>query len=124
MSVQQPEHIHPAFTAAFNAGDTAALLDLYEPDASLAPAPGEVVTGLEAIRQVLDGFLALKGQMTIETLRVLPSGDIALLHGMWILTGTGPDGNPIELAGRNTEVVRRQPDGSWRFIVDNPFGDA
>ena len=124
MSVQQPEEIHRAFTAAFNAGDAAALLELYEPDASLAPAPGEVVTGLDAIREVLAGFLALKGQMTIETLRVLPAGDVVLLHGMWLLTGTGADGNPLELAGRNTEVVRRQADGSWRFIVDNPFGDA
>ena len=124
MSEQQPEQIHRAFVAAFNAGDADALMALYEPDASLAPAPGDVVTGLDAIREALAGFLALKGQMTIETLRVIPSGDVALLHGMWLLTGTGPDGNPLELAGRNTEVVRRQADGSWRFVVDNPFGDA
>jgi uncharacterized protein (TIGR02246 family) len=124
MSAPSPEAIHRAFTTAFNAGDIAALLALFEPDASIAPAPGEVVTGLDAIREALSGFLALKGQMSIETLRVIPSGDVALLHGMWLLTGTGPDGSPLELAGRNTEVVRRQADGSWRFVVDNPFGDA
>jgi uncharacterized protein (TIGR02246 family) len=124
MSAQSPEEIHRAFTAAFNAGDMAALLDLYEPDASIAPAPGEIVTGLEAIREALAGFLALNGQMSIETLRVIPSGDVALLHGMWLLTGASPDGSPLELAGRNTEIVRRQADGSWRFVVDNPFGDA
>src|SRR6266542_576491 len=108
MSVQRPEQIHQAFTAAFNAGDAAALLALYEPEASLAPAPGEIVTGREAIGEVLAGFLALKGRMTIETLRVIPAGDVALLHGAWILSGTGPDGGDIELAGRNAEVVRRQ----------------
>ena len=124
MSVQRPEEIHAAFTTAFNAGDTAALMALYETDASLAPAPGEVVTGTAAIREALDGLLALKGNMTIDTVRVIAANDVALLHGSWILSGTDPDGNPVELAGRNTEVVRRQPNGSWRFIVDNPFGDA
>jgi uncharacterized protein (TIGR02246 family) len=116
--------MHRVFTAAFNAGDAAALMDLYEPDASLAPAPGQVVTGTAAIREVLAGFLALKGKMTIDTVRIIPAGDVALLHGSWILSGTGPDGNAIELAGRNTEVVRRQADGTWRFVIDNPFGDA
>lgn len=124
MAAQRPAEIHEAFTTAFNAGDAAALLALYEPDASLAPAPGEVVTGLEAIGEVLAGFLALKGRMSIETVRVIESGDVALLHGAWILSGTGSDGRAIEMAGRNTEVVRRQADGSWLFVVDNPFGDA
>src|SRR5262245_55244751 len=108
MTAQSPEEIHRAFTTAFNAGDIAALLDLYEPDASIAPAPGEIVTGLDAIREALSGFLALKGQMSIETLRVIPSGDVALLHGVWLLTGTGADGSPLELAGHNAEIVRRQ----------------
>ena len=124
MSVQRPEEMHQVFTAAFNAGDMTALLALYEADASLAPAPGEVVTGVAAIREALTGFLALKGRMTIDTVRVIPAGDVALLHGSWILSGTGPDGSAVELAGRNTEVVRRQADGSWRFVIDNPFGDA
>jgi uncharacterized protein (TIGR02246 family) len=124
MTVQRPEEIHQAFMAAFNAGDAAALLALYEPDASLAPAPGQVVTGRAAIGEVLAGFLALKGRMSIETVRVIESGDVALLHGAWILSGTGPDGSAIEMAGRNAEVLRRQADGSWLFVVDNPFGDA
>jgi uncharacterized protein (TIGR02246 family) len=124
MSAQRPEEIHQAFTTAFNAGDAAALLALYEPEASLAPAPGQVVTGRAAIGEVLDGFLALKGRMTIETVRVIAAGDVALLHGAWILSGTGPDGSPIEMAGRNAEIVRRQSDGSWLCVVDNPFGDA
>jgi uncharacterized protein (TIGR02246 family) len=124
MSAQQPDEIHRAFTAAFNAGDLDGLLALYEPDASVAPAPGEVVTGHAAIREVLAGFLALEGQISMQTLRVIPSGDVALLHGMWLLTGTTTDGNPLELAGKSAEIVRRQPDGSWRFVVDNPFGDA
>jgi uncharacterized protein (TIGR02246 family) len=124
MTVRQPEDMHRAFTTTFNAGDLDGLMALYEPDASLAPAPGETVSGTDAIRSALTGFLALRGQMTITTLRIVPSEDVALLHGTWTLIGTDPDGKAVELKGRNTEVLRRQQDGSWRFIIDNPFGDA
>ena len=48
-------------------------------------------------------------------------GRVALLHGRWTLKGTAPDGSAIETSGRNSEVVRRQPDGGWLFAIDNPF---
>ena len=124
MTVRQPEDMHRAFTTAFNADDLDALMALYEPDAGLAPAPGQTVSGTDAIRSALAGFLALHGQMTITTLRVVPSGDFALLHGSWILVGTDQHGKAVELTGRNTEVVRRQHEDGWGFIIDNPFGDA
>ena len=121
MSVQRPEDVHRAFTEAFNAGDLDALMSFYEPSASIVPAPGKIATGTEAIREALTGFLAVHGRMTIVTQRVVPTGDVALLHGTWVLVGTGADGKPVELAGRNTEMVRRQPDGSWLFVIDNPY---
>ena len=124
MAANRPEEIHAAFTTAFNDGNLEALIALYEPEASIAPAPGEVVTGTAAIRSVLAGFLALKGRMAITTTRVVAAEDVALLHGTWTLTGTDQDGKAVELAGRNTEVVRRQSDGTWRFAIDNPFTDA
>jgi uncharacterized protein (TIGR02246 family) len=124
MAVRQPEDMHRAFTTAFNAGDLDALMALYEPGASLAPAPGQTVSGVDAIRIALAAFLALRGRMTITTLRIVPAGDLALLHGSWTLVGTDPDGKAVELTGRDAEVVRRQDDGGWRFIIDNPFGDA
>jgi ketosteroid isomerase-like protein len=35
---------------------------------------------------------------------------------------TGPDGKPATMTGESVEVVRRQPDGSWRAVIDLPFG--
>jgi uncharacterized protein (TIGR02246 family) len=121
MAVQRPEDMHRAFTEAFNAGDADALMALYEAEAALAPAPGQTVTGTAAIREALGGFLALNGRISIVTQAIVPAGDVVLLHGSWLLSGTGPDGSPVELAGLNTEVVRRQADGSWLFLIDNPF---
>ncbi|MFN8524218.1 MAG: SgcJ/EcaC family oxidoreductase [Chloroflexota bacterium] len=124
MPAMRPEELHPAFTTAFNAGDTESILALYEPEATLMSAPGKAATGTDAIRAAVGGFLALKGTMTVETGSVVISGDTALLHGSWVLKGTGPDGKPVELSGQNTEVARRQPDGRWLFTIDNPFAGA
>jgi hypothetical protein len=48
--------------------------------------------------------------------------DIALLASTWSLVGTGPDGKPVRKSGQGREVVRRQPDGTWRFGIDAPNG--
>ena len=40
----------------------------------------------------------------------------------WVLEGTGPDGKPMRMEGQSAEVARRQPDGTWRFAIDNPHG--
>jgi hypothetical protein len=29
---------------------------------------------------------------------------------------------PVKLAAKNADVLRRQADGSWRFVIDNPWG--
>jgi ketosteroid isomerase-like protein len=41
---------------------------------------------------------------------------------VWTFAGTGPDGTPVKLAGHSADVLRRQIDGSWRFVIDNPWG--
>ena len=37
---------------------------------------------------------------------------------------TGPDGEPVRLEAKNADVLRRQADGTWRFVIDNPWGTA
>ncbi len=60
--------------------------------------------------------------MQLQTTGVIESGGLAVVYGEWSLTGgTDPDGNPVNLEGRSTEAMRRQPDGSWLDVVDDPF---
>ncbi len=120
--VREPEDMNAAFAAAYNSGDIDQLLALYEPDAILAPQPGLRAVGLEAIREALLGLLALGGTMRSENLYCLRSGDIALLQGSWTLSTADREGEPVELASRTAEVVRRQPDGSWLYVADHAFG--
>ncbi len=121
MPARTPEELHQVFADALNAGDMDSLLALYEPGASLIPQPGQLVTGLQGIRQALSGFLAAKPRITVETRKVIRAGDVALLYSRWSLKGTGPDGQAFDLIGEGTEVVRQQPDGTWRYVIDNPY---
>jgi uncharacterized protein (TIGR02246 family) len=123
MPATTPEQIHRLFEDAFNAGDIDGLMMLYEPDSVLVPQPGSVVQGSEQVRAALEGYLALAGRITLDTKLVLTVGDLAYLSNTWSLSGTGPDGNPLTLGATTAEVARRQADGTWRYVIDNAWGD-
>jgi uncharacterized protein (TIGR02246 family) len=121
MPAKQPQDLHTLFTNAFNAGSAEGLLALYEENASFVTGPAASVTGKAAIAEVVAGFLSLNGTVQLDTVSVTEGGgDIALIEGRWTLDGTDPEGNAVHLTGSSREVVRRQPDGSWLYVIDNP----
>ena len=123
MPAREPGDVHRLWADRFNAGGLEGLMALYEPDASLAPEPGKVVTGTAAIREALGGLLGLKATFDLrEAKPPIRSGDLALLHSSWTLAGTAPDGSPMNLSGTTADVVRRQSDGTWLCVIDNPWG--
>ena len=122
MTARTPDDLDRLFAGAMNAGDLEALVALYEPQASLTPAPGKVAVGIDAIREALGGFLDGRPKMALSPRVVARSGDLALLTSKWELTMTGPDGKPAQMHGQSVEVARRQPDGNWLFAIDLPFG--
>ena len=56
--------------------------------------------------------------------QAIVAGDIALSLVAWTLKGTGLDGKPVHMEGTGTDVLRRQADGRWLFVIDNPWGPA
>lgn len=113
---------YATFERLFNAGDLEGLLALYEPDALLVSGPGQSVCDAAGRRAALAGFLALKGRIRLETRHLLRNGDLALLSNAWRLEATDPQGAPLVLTGRTSEVARRQPDGRWLYVIDHPNG--
>jgi uncharacterized protein (TIGR02246 family) len=122
MPANTPEEAHELFSQLFETGDLDELMSLYEPDAVMLPEPGKPVSGSIAIREALQAFLSLRGKFDLRVQRVIEAGDIAMIFSSWTLNGTGPDGTAIALKGQTSDVVRLQDDGTWLFVIDNPYG--
>jgi uncharacterized protein (TIGR02246 family) len=123
MAAQSPEAVHAEWMQAFNAGDLAGMVALYEPNAAVVSAPGgEVVSGPAALEENLQGYLSQAAQIDLQVQRCIRSGDLAILYSGWTMTGQTPDGSEVNRQGQTSDVVRRQDDGSWLLAIDNPFG--
>jgi uncharacterized protein (TIGR02246 family) len=121
MPARSPEECDELFARNLNAGNVEGVVDLYEPQASLVLEAGAPACGTEAIRAALQTFATMKPKLGMNVVRVFRAGDdLAVLYNDWTLTGTGPDGSSIEDHGKAIEIVRRQPDGSWQFAIDDP----
>jgi ketosteroid isomerase-like protein len=92
-----------------NAGDLKALAELYPARGGPSAREG---------RAALEDLLALKPRISVETRGVVRAGSVALLGSRWRLAGTTPEGQPVALSGQGAEVVRRQADGSWRYVLE------
>jgi uncharacterized protein (TIGR02246 family) len=123
MPARKPEECDLLLIEAMNRGDLDTAVALYEPKATYVLDSGEVITGQTAIREVAKSFLALKPKFSIEV-KALLSGDggLALTSATWNATGIDADGKSFTAAGKSMEVVRRQADGTWLFVIDNPHG--
>jgi ketosteroid isomerase-like protein len=103
----QPEDLDRLFLERANAGDVDGVVNLYEPDAVLAFPPGRLTVGRQAIREVYADLLASRPRLTGEIRPAIRHGDIAI-------TSTVRPGNAT------VEVARRQPDGTWLWLIDQP----
>ena len=122
MSRETPEQVLQSIVEGINTGNIDGLMSLYESEAAFAAQPGALAHGLPGVRQSLTAFINMKGTLDLTVTRVLEAGGLALVVGVWSFTGSGPDGAPLVITGRNADVLRRQADGSWRFVIDNPWG--
>jgi conserved hypothetical protein len=120
MTARAPEEIDPVWAEAFNNGDADAVVSLYEQGATFVLPSGEVISGVEAIRETLNGYLAMKPRIDLKTKKVLRAGDVVILYSSWTLSATAEDGSAVDMAGDATVVSRQQPDGTWRLVIDDP----
>jgi uncharacterized protein (TIGR02246 family) len=110
-------------TTAFHAGDIDGIMRTYEPGAVVLGEPNVPVSGTSALREMFAGFIAAKAHFTFEGHQVVQAGDIAVHLTPWRMTGEAPDGAAITAGGLSVAVLRRQSDGRWLMVIDNPFGD-
>ena len=117
-----PHEVIDQADAAFNRGDAEAVLSYYEDHAVWVVKPGRLVSGKAALRKEFEGMFRTKPQVIKEDEHVIECGDIALCTIKWRLVGMGSDGSPLATRGCASTILRRQSDGRWHIVIDNPWG--
>lgn len=106
---KKPSDLHQLLAERGNAGDLDGIVELYEPDAVVTFDRAQPAIGHDAIREAFADLLTTGVTFTAEGQRPpVEVGDLAITS--WT---SGP-------AGYTCEVARRQPDGSWRWVIDIP----
>ena len=120
MAAHEPGDVHTQFFDAFNTQDVEALASLYEDSALLVMPGGGTLAGIDTIRKALEMGVASGRTFKHESQVVHQSGDIAVLDCKSMIIDTAADGTQTSHEGASIEVVRRQADGTWRFVIDVP----
>jgi uncharacterized protein (TIGR02246 family) len=120
MAAHEPGDVHTQFFDAFNAKDVETLASLYEPDALLVMPGGGTLAGIDAISKALEMGVGSGRTFRHESQVVHQTGDIAVLDCKSTVMDMAADGTVTSHEGNSIEIVRRQPDGTWRFVIDVP----
>lgn len=108
----------------YNSRDIDAVMKAYESSAVVLFEPGNPVSGPATIKAAFQGSLAINPHFTFGKHEVSIAGDIALHLTPWTMTGKTPDGHSISQSGLSVAVLRKQTDGEWLMVIDNPHGQA
>jgi len=115
MPAKSPEEICRLFQQYMAESDVDSVLSVYDPEAVFLNQSGEVKKGEEELRHELADFAARKAVFNFDIKQVIQSGDIALMHTKWKIS------SPQQMSVYAIEVARRQPDGTWRWLIGDPF---
>jgi uncharacterized protein (TIGR02246 family) len=115
MPARNPEEICRLFQQYMAAGDLDSLLTIYDAEAVFLNQSGEVSTGKQGLRQELAPLAEAKAAFEFSIRQVIQSGDIALMHTKWEMS------SPQRMSVYAIEVARRQADGSWCWLIGDPF---
>lgn len=107
-------------TTSFANGDIDAVMSTYAQEAAVVAEPGKPVQGESAIRAMFASYIEAGAAFTYGPHEIVLAGETALHLMKW----TSPQPNGDEASALSVAVLRRQPDGRWKMVIDHPFGDA
>lgn len=111
-----------SMTAAFHDGDIEGVMSSYEPKAMVLFEPGAAITDPAVLREMFQGAFTVNPRFEYSGHEVYVMGDIAVHFAPWSMTGQAPDGTAVKDSGLSVAVMRRQEDGRWLIVFDNPHG--
>lgn len=118
------DDLYDAWQNRMNTADLEGLVDLYVEDVTYINPEGVLLHGKDAVRKDFEGILALKPQIVLGDRKHILWQDVALTTNHWRMTYPGADGTTQVATGGGIEVMRKQADGGWRYIIDDASRSA
>ena len=110
-------------TEAFQKNNIASVMASYESEATVVFEPGAPVSDAAQIERMFSEMAMVNPIFEYSAgHEVIVNGDIAMHIAPWNMTGKTPDGQDIAQSGLSVAVLRKQSDGSWKMVIDNPHG--
>jgi ketosteroid isomerase-like protein len=122
MTANTPEHAVAMVDEAFNRGDMETLLDFYESAAVVVTDSGAVARGSAERRAFFERVMRSGAAARQLKTHVIEADGIALFLSRWTLNPGAGDPNEVARTFVATTVLRKQPDGTWKALIDNPIG--
>jgi len=110
-------------TSAFHKKDIEGVINSYEQAAAVMFEPGSKVTNLAMIAEMFKGVFQTNPKFDYpDGHEVYIADNIALHIAPWLMKAQTPDGSRVEQRGLSVAVLRKQKDGKWLLLLDNPHG--
>ncbi len=107
---------------AVAAKDTESFVSFFTDGASRFPPNAPRVTGNDAIREFVSEWFAAPGLAFSfpepGSAEVSSAGDLGYTTGSYEVTVNDAEGNPVTSRGKVVVVWKKQPDGSWKAVLD------
>ncbi len=112
-------------TEAFNRGDVKTCAGFYSEDATLFLSDRAPVRGRSAIEGALREYASAGAKLSpVDPIDIRSSGDMGVCAGTYVFEVPNENGAPAEQRGKFVTVFLRQPDGSWKAVIDSLLSDA
>lgn len=119
------ERLNRLSIESFNRGDIAMCAGLYAEDAMMLLPDRPPIKGRKGIEDCLREYAASGLELLpVEPATMVSSGSIGCCAGTYLFRAPCERGGTVEGRGKFVTVLRRQPDGSWRAVIDCFFADT
>ncbi|WP_121966132.1 nuclear transport factor 2 family protein [Myroides sp. N17-2] len=116
-----PESAVKYFRSCIVNGDLEGALSCFDKDAVYIDRDGSEIRGLDNIKIAMQHLCNWKPEIIGDSHKATIVGDHAIWIDKWSMNAVMPDGNPIEMKGATSCMMKKNDDGLWLWLVDNPF---
>nr|WP_232727235.1 DUF4440 domain-containing protein [Flavobacterium sp. 1] len=105
-------------------GNLKGALSCFDKDAIYIERDGEEIIGIDNIEKSMEHLCTWKPKITGSNYKVTIVENLAIWVDKYSLKAIMPDGNPVEMNGVTSCMMKKNNEGIWLWLVDNPFASA